>query len=149
MTGLFSCKLVRDARRGFTLIEIMIGLMIIGLLMGFVIPQAYKMWEQAKTRSARQELQSIRFAIEQYQMDTGMYPGRLRDLIKRPTGDERIAVKWTGPYLAKKEVPRDPWGNAYSYRPTEGGKYPYELYSYGPQGKAGPKAERVDVHYID
>jgi len=149
MTGFFSRNLVRDARRGFTLIEIMIGLMIIGVLMGIVIPTANRYWAQAKIRTTRQELQNIRFAIESYQTDTGLYPARLRDLIKRPTGDERIAAKWTGPYLPKKEVPRDQWGNAYHYRITEGGKFSYELYSYGPGGKGSPKADHIDVHSID
>jgi len=148
MTGFFANALVR-ARRGFTLIEIMIAIMIIGILTAVVVPMARRQWEQAKFRTTQQELRNIRMAIETYQVDTGLFPARLRDLLKRPTGDERVAAKWVGPYLPKKEVPRDPWGYPYQYRITEGARNQYELYSYGAGGKGASKADHISVHALD
>jgi len=149
MTGLLSLKTLRDARRGFTLIEIMIAVAIVSVMAAIFYPMAQNYFNRANVQAARLEIRNIKMAVEAYRMDTGVYPARLRDLIKRPTGDEEIASKWTSPYLPKKDVPRDPWGLPYHYRPTEGGKYPYELYSYGPKGKSGPKIERIDAHKLD
>lgn len=141
-------KKERWFKPGFTLIEIMIALAIIGLVLGVVIPWANNQFQQAKVRTTRMGMKNVQFAIQQYHMDTGVYPSRLRDLVKRPA-DEQIASKWTSPYLPDKQEPKDSWSNKYQYKVTEGGKHPYELKSYGPGGKGSPKEEQIDVWNLD
>ena len=135
--------------QGFTLIEIMIAVTIGLLIMAVAVPTARNYLRQAKVGTTKQQLQTIRFAIEQFQMDTSVLPGRLRDLIKRPTGDDRVAGRWSGPYLPGKEEPRDAWNVRFVYRPTEDAKHPFELYSYGADGKGSPKSDHISIWQLD
>ncbi len=134
----------RYARAGFTLIELMIAIAILGILMAIVVPNYLAYQERAKKRAAKSTLQVFKGAILMYQSDIGQFPTRLRDLLLRPR-EERLAKKWEGPYLERKEVPSDPWGNKYQYKVTPGGPNPYEFYSYGPKGKGAPKVEWLSV----
>lgn len=126
------------SRSGFSLMEIMIVVMIIGLFVAVGGSAIFKQLEKAKKTNARTELRSLDDAIVQYQQDTFQYPQSLNDLIRDP------GVKnWEGPYLKKsKALPKDPWGKQYHYELTEGNaEHPYELYSFGGiKGKSeGPK----------
>lgn len=137
----------RHVRSGFSLMEIMIAVMILGLVAGLVGPKVFQMLENAKKTSAMSEIKAFKGAITMYKSNTGAYPSKLTDLIKKPK-DERIAKKWQGPYIEKEseETPEDPWGNKYSYKVNaEGAKKPYELLSYGPNGKGSPKEEWISV----
>lgn len=129
----------RFLRPGFTLIELMIVLAILGLIMYFIVPRFGGMLNKARIRSARLAMGLFKNAITMYKTDIGDYPERLRDLIKRPS-DEKAAKKWEGPYFEDKEIPSDPWGESYRYERTQTG---YDLYSYGPNGKGAPKEEYV------
>lgn len=123
---------------GFSLIEILVALAIVGLIAAIAVPAYMRYLAGAKVKKARIELKSIKNQIDIYQIDTNQYPTRLDDLIKAPAGVEG----WGGPYFEKKQIPLDPWGNKYQYRLTpESGENPYELYSYGPDKKKGPKID--------
>jgi general secretion pathway protein G len=134
------------SRSGFTLIEILIAMAIIGLIMGVAAPIAMNQFAKAKVKTARRELINLQSAINEFNVDTNQFPGSLKELLKAPA-EENIARRWHGPYLSKKVVPKDPWGNAYKYSltPDAGAEQPYELYSNGPTGKKGGKKSRMSV----
>jgi len=135
----------RYARAGFSLMEIMIAVMILGLVAGLVGPKVFQMLDNAKKTTARTEMKSFKDAIMMYKTHTGVLPQKLMDLGKRPK-DERASKKWQGPYVEIEEAPEDPWSNKYSYKVNpEGSKKPYELLSYGPNGKGSPKEEWISV----
>lgn len=137
-------------RAGFTLMELMIAITILGLLMAMVGPAIYNQLAKAKKRTAKSTMMSIKSAISEYKMDTGQFPQTLKDLIKKPAGDR--VKKWEGPYLEKaggeryEEIPEDPWGMSFTYKVTAtGGKHPYELYSRGSDDESAPKEEWISV----
>lgn len=134
------------ARSGFSLLEIMVAIAIIGIMMAIIIPNFMSYRKNANKSAATSNLQMFDNAILMYNMHTGQLPSRLQDLIKKPS-DAKIANKWEGPYLGKiKEIPEDPWGNKYQYKLTpQGEQHKYELYSYGPDGKGAPKEEWISV----
>jgi general secretion pathway protein G len=133
----------RSATAGFTLIEMMVVMVIIGLLMALVGPRFIRQEEKAKSRAARAQLELLGTALDTFRLDTGRYPSTqegLAGLNQRPFGLDR----WDGPYL-KKAVPADPWGRPYYYRsPGEGGR-PYDLFSYGADGAPGGEGDARDV----
>jgi len=133
-------------QKGFTLIELMIAIAILGLIVAgaaLVIPGVM---ERARKSNAESTLRALKQSIQLYNLDTGSYPSRLKDLVKRPA-EERIARKWQkGGYFDRKEIPLDPWNNKYKYQVTPDQERPYQLYSYGSsKGKATPKVERMSV----
>jgi general secretion pathway protein G len=127
----------------FTFIEIIVALAILGLLAAVGIPTYMGFVERGRVRSAEAAIQNMKTAILQFNLEVGGYPRTLRELEVRPT-DER-GKKWRGPYI--QEMPEnDGWGNPYVYRPTQGQKNPYELYSTGAQGSEGTKEDRIGVY---
>jgi general secretion pathway protein G len=130
-------------RAGFSLMEIMIAVMILGLVAALVGPKVFQMLDNAKKTSAASEIKTIKGQIALYKTNMGSYPQKLKDLVDMPKNDERAKKKWQGPYLDK--LPEDPWGAKYHYKVNaEGAKKPYELLSYGPEGK-GHKDGYIDV----
>lgn len=131
-------------RGGFTLIEMVIAIAILGLLAVVMGPPMFRYLGEAKEKTTQANLQSIKQAVDVYHMDTGYYPQALKDLVRRPL-DEEAAEDWKGPYLelkGKKDIPKDGWKHKFVYRlGEEGEKPPYELYSYGAKGKGAPKSE--------
>ncbi len=127
---------------GFTLIELMIVLFILGLLAALVAPRLMGRVGKAKQKSAQAQLQMLGTALDLFHLDVGRYPTEeegLKVLFQKP--DNMPA--WAGPYLTK-DVPKDPWGRDYVYKyPGEHG--PYDLYSYGSDGQAGGEGENSDV----
>jgi general secretion pathway protein G len=127
---------------GFTLLELLVVLVIIGLLAGYVGPKYFAQVGKSETKVARAQIDAIEKALDQYRLDTGRYPTTeqgLAALSQRPANEAR----WSGPYM-KKEVPPDPWGRPYLYRfPGEHGDY--DVFSYGKDGQAGGTAESADV----
>src|SRR5436190_16726190 len=128
---------------GFTLIEMMVVMVIIGLLMALVGPRFIRQEEKAKVKAARAQVELLGTALDTFRLDVGRYPNSqegLASLRQRPFGTDR----WDGPYL-KKDVPGDPWGRPYYYRsPGEGG-HPYDLLSYGADGAPGGDGDNRDI----
>jgi general secretion pathway protein G len=131
----------RDA--GFTLIEMMVVMVIIGLLMALVGPRFIRQAEVAKVKAARAQIELLGTALDTFRLDIGRYPSSqegLAALRQRPFGTDR----WDGPYL-KKDVPKDPWDRPYYYRsPGENGR-PYDLYSLGADGTPGGDGDARDI----
>ncbi len=109
-------------RAGFTLIEILLVVVIIGILVGMAIPRLGGRVRQAEEARARADIQNIGMALRLYELDMGEYPGSLDALVNNPGGS-----RWNGPYL-EGGIPRDPWGESYQYQRTDRG---YTLRSSG------------------
>ena len=128
---------------GFTFIEMMVVVSIIGLLIVLVGPRFIRGQEKAEVRAAAAQIANFGTALDTFRLDVGRYPNTqegLAALIQRPSSTER----WDGPYL-KTNVPNDPWGRPYFYRsPGEGGR-PYDLYSLGSDGAPGGDGPNRDV----
>lgn len=131
------------SRGGFTLIEMMVVMVIIGLLMALVGPRFIAQSEKAQAKAARAQIELLGTALDTFRLDVGRYPSSQEGLaaLREPIhGIDR----WDGPYL-KKEVPQDPWNRPYYYRsPGENGR-PYELFSYGADGAPGGTSNDTDV----
>jgi general secretion pathway protein G len=136
-----NCK--RDRRvAGFTLIELLVVLVIIGLLGAVVAPRFIGKGEKAKPQIARQQIELLGTALDTYKLDIGNYPESLNLLIE--TGQAEMS-KWDGPYLQKKVIPKDPWGNEYVYKyPGENSEY--DLTSYGKDGEEGGEGLNRDIN---
>jgi len=129
--------------KGFTLTELLIVLVIIGLLAALVGPVLYQRINPAKQSAARAQIENFMTALDSYFIDLGKFPTTqqgLAALRNRPDGETR----WSGPYL-KKELPADPWGNVYVYR-APGRNGGYEIVSYGADGKEGGEGDNADVN---
>lgn len=128
--------------RGFTLLELLVVVAIIGLLVGFVAPRYFGQIGKSEVNAAKAQIDALEKALDQYRLDTGRYPGMdagLDALVNRPQNEP----KWNGPYL-RKAVPLDPWGRPYQYR-VPGEKGDYDLISFGKDGSAGGSGENADI----
>lgn len=126
--------MARARGKGFTLLELLVVLVIIGLLVGYVAPRYFSQIGKSEVKVARAQIKGLEDALDQYRLDVGHYPTTAQGLAaldSMPPGETR----WAGPYL-KKAVPDDPWGHPYQYRmPGEHGDF--DLYSLGEDGQAG------------
>ena len=128
--------------RGFTLLELLVVIVIIGLLAGYVATRYFSQVGKSEIQVARSQIESLEKALDQYRLDMRRYPSAeegLDALVAKPAN----AQTWSGPYL-KKAVPNDPWGRPYVYR-TPGQKSEFELVSYGRDGKPGGTGEDADI----
>ena len=132
----------RIKRRGFTLIELMIVIIIIGLLAGLVGPKLFGKLTQAKQKAAKAQIELFGTALDAFRLDVWRYPTTeegLKALREKPSGVE----EWKGPYLPK-DIPLDPWGRPYLYKcPGDHGEY--DLLSYGLDGVEGGEGENQDI----
>jgi general secretion pathway protein G len=130
------------AARGFTLLELLVVMVIIGLLAGYVGPKLFAQIGKSETKVTRAQINALQKALDQYRIDIGRYPDTepgLAALVVKPVDEPR----WSGPYLAKA-VPPDPWGRPYHYS-SPGQHGDYDLLSYGRDGQAGGDGDDVDV----
>jgi general secretion pathway protein G len=127
--------------KGFTLIEMLLVVIILSTLAAMIVPRFAGRSEEAKQAAAQADIHAhLSSALDLYELDNGVYPARLEDLLTDP-GNAR---KWRGPYLKKKKGLNDPWGRPYSYR-TPGVKNPdYDLSSPGPDGQDGTPDDVVN-----
>jgi general secretion pathway protein G len=131
---------------GFTLLELLVVLAILGLLIGLVAPQAIRLLGSSKQKIAAQSIQRIEGILDIYRLDVGGYPTTeqgLDALIRQPPG----VANWNGPYVKGNDVPLDPWGHPFQYRnPSQRPGHDYDLFSLGPSGQPGGAGENVEIY---
>ncbi len=132
-------QLVRN-RQGFTLIELMVVMIILGLLAALVVPRMFGKLGKAKTNAAYAQIELLGTALDSYRLDVGKYPESLEALITQSAGSD----DWSGPYLKKTEIPLDPWNRPYNYS-YPGSHGEYDLYSLGADNSEGGEGEDKDI----
>ncbi|PJK14784.1 type II secretion system protein GspG [Lysobacteraceae bacterium NML07-0707] len=139
------------ARRqsGFTLLEMIVVLVIIGLIMGLVGPRLFGQADKAKVQTAETQVKMLRGALQTMRLDIGRVPTAEEGLaiLNTAPNDPRIAQRWRGPYL-DEALPEDPWGNPYQYSPAASGSSPFSLYSLGADGQPGGEGYDADIGYV-
>jgi general secretion pathway protein G len=133
----------RGDQRGFTLVEMLVVITIIGLIMGLIGPRVLTYLGESKVKTARIQIQSFGSALDLFYLDAGRYPSTAEGLaaLVRPTGG---VAGWAGPYLKGGNVPNDPWNNPYVYR-SPGLHGPYDIVSYGSDGQEGGTDLAADI----
>ena len=133
----------RSNERGFTLVEMLVVITIIGLIMGLIGPRVLNYLSESKVKAAKIQIQSFESALDLFNLDAGRYPSTaegLTALVRRTPG----LAAWNGPYLRGGNVPNDPWNNPYVYRaPGEHGAY--DIVSYGADGQEGGSGVAADI----
>ena len=130
--------------RGFTLLELLVVMVILGMLAAYVGPRYFSQLGKSEQKTAKVQIEGLGKALDTYRLDTGHYPTTeqgLNALMVKP-GDE---PKWNGPYL-QKAVPPDPWGKPYQYR-SPGQEGDFDLFSHGKDGVSGGEGDSADVSY--
>ncbi len=132
---------------GFTLLEMLVVLVIMGLLAGLVGPQLLSRVDTSKVSAASTQARMLKTSLETMRLDIGRFPTKEEglDLLNQPPKDERLARRWHGPYLSE-DVPLDPWGNPYVYVPQTSTSV--ILYSLGADGEAGGEGTDADVGFL-
>jgi general secretion pathway protein G len=135
-------------QKGFTLIEIMVVVIILGLLATIVLPNIIGQEEKAKVNTAKTQIKSLENALDGYKLDNGFYPTTDQGfdaLIKKPDAG-RVPMKWReGGYLKPARIPKDPWGHDYHYFSPGNEGREYEVISYGPDGEPGGEGKNADI----
>jgi general secretion pathway protein G len=136
-------------QHGFTLVEMLVVLLIIGLFAGLIGPRLFTRVDKSKVETAQVQIKMIKGALETLRLDTGRFPDTEEglSLLFHPPQNERLRQLWHGPYL-DEDVPLDPWGNPYQYQiPGRDGR-PFALYSLGADGKPGGEGIDADIGYL-
>ena len=133
----------RRNEQGFTLVEMLVVITIIGLIMGLIGPRVLNYLSESKVKATKIQLQSFGSALDLFYLDAGRFPSTaegLTALVRRTPG----VAAWNGPYLKGGNVPNDPWNNPYLYR-SPGERSPYEIVSYGSDGQEGGTGIAADL----
>jgi general secretion pathway protein G len=129
---------------GFSMIELLVVLVILGLLAGLVGPQFFGKVDSAKVRTAETQVKMFKMALQTYRLDVGNYPVSLDDLSTAPAN---VSNYWDGPYLGEK-MPKDPWNNNYQYRLDSAAAQGFYLYSLGADGAEGGDELDAEIGYV-
>jgi len=130
---------------GFTLIELLVVLLILGLIAGLAGPQVMNYLGESKSKTAKLQIEELSNSLDLFKLDVGRYPDSqegLQALVQAPSSAG--ADRWRGPYLRKKSVPKDPWGNDYHYV-SPGTHGAFDIFSLGSDGREGGDGESRDV----
>jgi general secretion pathway protein G len=136
------------AAAGYTLIEMLVVLTIIGLIMGLIGPRVLSYLGDARTKTARLQIEGLSSALDLFYLDAGRYPTSsegLDALTQRPSD---VAI-WNGPYVKGGRIPLDPWGHAYQYRSPVDHTPPYEIVSFGSDGREGGTGNAADISNVE
>lgn len=133
----------KTGQQGFTLVEMLVVITIIGLIMGLIGPRVLNYLSESKVKAAKIQLQSFAGALDLFHLDAGRFPSTsegLSALMQRTPG----VAAWNGPYLKGNSLPNDPWNHPYMYR-APGDRAPYEILSYGSDGQEGGSGIAADI----
>lgn len=138
-------KMIRQNNKGFTLLELLVVIVIIGLLAAYVGPRYFAQLGKSERSTAKAQIEGLGKALDAYRLDTGHYPSSEQGLaaLTVAPNDE---PKWAGPYL-QKAVPMDPWGRPYIYKSPGQGGSDFDLMSYAKDGQVGGDGDGADVSY--
>lgn len=136
-------KRLRDARGGFTLVELLVVLVILALIMGLVGPRVLSYLTSSREKAAALQINGFKSSLDLFFLDAGRYPSSsegLEALVKKPSAVER----WNGPYIQQSAIPADPWGNPYIYA-SPGQTAPFKITSNGADGRPGGTGSDADI----
>lgn len=140
---------MKTRQAGFSMIELLVVLVILGMLAGLVGPRLFGKLDSSKVKTAETQIRMLKGALQTYRLDVGDFPETedgLDALVRSPSG-ERAARSWQGPYL-DGEVPLDPWQNEYQYSRQASGLEEFSLYSLGADGEPGGEGTSTDVGFL-
>ncbi len=141
-------QLLRTRCKGFTLIELMVVIVILGILAGFIVPRLMGRPEEAKKVKARMQIESLETALKLYKLDNGFYPTTeqgLQALVEKPESPP-VPKNWRkGGYIEKGKIPKDPWGNDFVYL-SPGAHGDYDIICYGADGVPGGEDNNKDIN---
>jgi general secretion pathway protein G len=134
---------------GFTLLEMLVVLVIIGLLAGLIGPKLFSKVDTSKVQTAQTQVKMLKGTLETLRLDVGRFPTAEEGLalLNTPPADAKLRTKWRGPYL-DEELPLDPWGEPYQYSIPGAKDQPFALYSFGADGKRGGEGNDADIGYL-
>jgi len=138
----------RRKQKGFTLLELMIVIIILGILATFLVPKIMEKPDEARVAKAKNDIKALEMALKMYKLDNGIYPTTeqgLKALIEKPNIDPIPKHYKEGGYLDTNTVPKDPWGNPYIYRSPGEENRDYEIISLGADGKEGGTGVNADI----
>ena len=138
-------KRTPEKNSGFSMIELLVVLVILGLLAGIVGPQFFGQVDSSKVRTTETQVKMLKMALQTYRLDVGQFPDALSHLNDKPAN---ASSYWRGLYL-DEDLPRDPWNNAYIYKRDSGARQGFVLYSFGADGQKGGEGINADVGYLE
>lgn len=134
----------RHPAAGFTLIELLVVLLILGMIAGLAGPQVMNYLGESKTKTAKLQIEELATSLDLFKLDNGRYPDSQEGLQALVQAPPALTDRWHGPYLKKKAVPKDPWGNDYKYA-VPGQHGPFDIVALGADGREGGEGENKDV----
>ena len=138
-------RVVNDGERGFTLVELLVVLAILGLLIALVAPAMMRQLGSAKHKIAQQSIERLSGVLDLYRLDVGDYPSTAQGLAALNENSANVAG-WNGPYLKDADGVIDPWGHPFQYRyPSDRPKHSFDIISLGADGKPGGDGENADL----